>query len=82
MLGNQSCKGCSDGRVYYGGPKSPVISALVQFSTIGDSASRRQKTSGSFGLCADCIAALIDGRMPKNMRAAVKNAYEALEGKL
>jgi hypothetical protein len=70
----RGCPGCSsDSQV-----RSNVEASLLVFlSSLGEG--RRQKSSGSLALCADCISKICDGEpLPQKLRDGIADACKAL----
>lgn len=76
---------CSHGK--YGPDRlTPVASLLVFISSISrrswrdpDPPKRQQKSSGSVGLCADCIAKICDGEpLPQKLRDGISEACKVM----
>lgn len=77
----RDCPCCGKGKIIFTleGHKArrPVVSLLVLVSTVC-AETRQQKSSGSQVMCADCLAAILDGKpLPLKLRdgiaAACKN---------
>lgn len=74
------CAVCAKGGIDFSrrNSKSPVASLLVQASTLLQEI-RKQKTSGAFAMCADCIAKLLDGGpLPKEMREKLAQVFKLM----
>ena len=72
-----SCPVCSKGT--WNGAK-PVVSLLVQVSTVRSShGNRKQKTSGSLAMCSDCLASILDGKpLPQKLISGLTEACKQI----
>jgi hypothetical protein len=75
-----ACPVCAHGRSIYTGniDKRPSVSLLVLVSSVR-AATRKQKSSGSLAMCADCLAKILDGKpLPKKLRDGMAEACKQI----
>lgn len=76
MSSTYSCPVCRKDQ--WSGPP-PVVSLLILVSTVRSFADRKQKSSGSLPLCADCLAKILDGNtLPRQLREGIQLACEKI----